>query len=67
MRVGAWDRDWSVPDAWKRGKVVGVDDECGRGLGLVRACSEDWGVSAMVDLGVYHGGKVLWADCGAAE
>jgi anti-sigma regulatory factor (Ser/Thr protein kinase) len=69
LRVGVWDRDWRVPVGFGGGDVrpVDLDAECGRGLQLVRACSEGRGVSVWSDLGVSHGGKLLWVDCGAVE
>ncbi|MFF7391442.1 ATP-binding protein [Streptomyces scabiei] len=68
LRVGVWDRDWRVPAGFKEdARPVDPDAECGRGLQLVCACSEDRGVSVMRDLGVSQGGKLLWVDCGAVE
>ncbi|MFF3913382.1 hypothetical protein ACFYZB_07800 [Streptomyces sp. NPDC001852] len=43
--------------------VVPEDAECGRGLQLVRACADSWGVSVLRELGASRGGKLLWADC----
>jgi anti-sigma regulatory factor (Ser/Thr protein kinase) len=68
LRVGVWDRDWRVPVGFTEdAQPVELDAECGRGLQLVRDCSEDRGVSVLRDLGVSQGGKLLWVDCGAAE
>ncbi|MDX2765981.1 ATP-binding protein [Streptomyces europaeiscabiei] len=65
LRVGVWDRDWRVPVGFKEGaQPVDLDAERGRGLQLVRACSQDRGVSVLRDLGVSQGGKLLWVDCG---
>jgi anti-sigma regulatory factor (Ser/Thr protein kinase) len=64
LRVGVWDRDWRVPAGFAADVPVEEDAEGGRGLRLVRACSEGWGISAMVESGVFLGGKLLWADCG---
>lgn len=69
LRVGVWDRDRRVPPGFEAGcdRVdVPADAERGRGLCLVRACSQDRGVSVLRDLGVSRGGKLLWVDCGAA-
>jgi hypothetical protein len=68
LRVGVWDRDWRVPTGFEGDpRPVAPDAECGRGLQLVRACSEGRGVSVLRDLGAAHGGKLLWVDCGAVE
>lgn len=40
-----------------------TDDEGGRGLPLVRAYADAWGVAPLGERG---GGKVLWAECGRA-
>lgn len=70
LRVGVWDRDCRVPAGFEAAGAavpdVGGDAERGRGLGIVRACSETRGVSVLRDLGVSLGGKLLWVDCGAA-
>ncbi|MFF4526451.1 ATP-binding protein [Streptomyces bluensis] len=59
LMVAVWDADPRVPDAFKEGAPLVVaeqDDEHGRGLHLVRACADAWGVS-----GASEGGKLLWA------
>lgn len=69
LRVGVWDRTGGCRMGFEgKGERVDVhaDSERGRGLCLVRACSEDRGVSVLRDLGVSRGGKLLWVDCGAA-
>ncbi|WP_200308547.1 ATP-binding protein [Streptomyces adelaidensis] len=65
LKVGVWDRDRRLPAGIEKELPVEDDAERGRGLRLVRGCSEGWGVSAMVESGVYLGGKLLWVDCGA--
>ncbi|MEH0634690.1 hypothetical protein QBA35_15220 [Streptomyces bottropensis] len=68
LRVGVGDRDRRVPVGFTEDALpVELDAECGRGLRLVRACSEGRGVSVSRDLGVSQGGKLLWVDRGAAE
>ncbi len=68
FRVAVWDADPRVPAGFRAdGASVGVppadDDECGRGLRLVRACAESLGVSVLRELGASKGGKLLWAEC----
>ncbi|MDX3135552.1 ATP-binding protein [Streptomyces europaeiscabiei] len=68
LRVGVWDRDWRVPVGFEEdARPVDLDAEGGRGLRLVRACSQDRGVSVLRDLGVSQGGKLMWVDCGAVR
>nr|WP_237547437.1 ATP-binding protein [Streptomyces sp. SID5476] len=68
LRVGVGDRDRRVPVGFTEdARPVELDAEGGRGLRLVRACSEDRGVSVLRNLGVSQGGKLLWVDRGAAE
>ncbi|GAA3827694.1 ATP-binding protein [Streptomyces phyllanthi] len=65
LMVAVWDSDPRVPDGFKEGAPVVVpeqDAEHGRGLHLVRACADAWGVS-----GASNGGKLLWAECGEAR
>ncbi|MFF6786717.1 ATP-binding protein [Streptomyces sp. NPDC012510] len=66
LRVGVWDQDRRVPAGFGGDVPVAEDAEGGRGLRLVRACSEGRGISAMVESGVRLGGKLLWVDCGAS-
>jgi anti-sigma regulatory factor (Ser/Thr protein kinase) len=67
LRVAVWDADSRLPLGFVVGgapvSVPAEDAEGGRGLGLVRACADAWGAYA---LGEGHGGKLLWAECGAA-
>ncbi|MFE7838211.1 ATP-binding protein [Streptomyces sp. NPDC057474] len=67
LRVGVWDRDWLVPVGFNEDVPAEPEAERGRGLHLVRACSQGRGVSVLRDLGVSQGGKLLWVDCGAVE
>ncbi|WP_327696816.1 ATP-binding protein [Streptomyces sp. NBC_00459] len=68
LRVAVWDTDPRVPPGFREeGAPVGVppeDAEGGRGLHLVRACADSWGVSVLRELGASKGGKMLWAECG---
>lgn len=65
IRVGVWDTEPRVPPGFcpaDGALVVVPPDEAaenGRGLHLVRACADRWGVA---ELG-RSGGKVLWAEC----
>jgi anti-sigma regulatory factor (Ser/Thr protein kinase) len=65
LRVAVWDTDPRVPPGFdgRSGTVPPDDSEGGRGLNLVRACAETWGVSVLRELGVSPGGKLLWAEC----
>ncbi|MFC8099014.1 ATP-binding protein [Streptomyces sp. NPDC057363] len=67
LRVGVWDNDWRVPPGFGEGEQLGAvppeDAEGGRGLHLVRACSDSVGVSVLRELGASKGGKLLWAEC----
>ncbi|MGW2746738.1 ATP-binding protein [Streptomyces sp. NPDC001450] len=76
LRIAVWDTDPRVPPGFTKDKdedkgkgettsvAVAPDDaETGRGLQLVRACADSWGVSVLRELGASKGGKLLWADC----
>ncbi|WP_316774425.1 ATP-binding protein [Streptomyces sasae] len=65
LRVGVWDTDPRVPPGFAAGVAapVGGDAESGRGLHLVQACADAWGVSVLRELGASKGGKLLWAEC----
>ncbi|MQY38260.1 hypothetical protein SRB17_62700 [Streptomyces sp. RB17] len=66
LTVGVWDGDPHVPPGFTGDAapvVVQEDAESGRGLQLVRACADSWGVSVLRELGASRGGKLLWADC----
>ncbi len=64
--MAVWDTDPRVPAGFGGdGEPVGVaPEDCvgGRGLQLVRACAEAWGVSVLRELGASKGGKVLWVE-----
>ena len=61
LRIGAWDAS-PVPPPYDL--VVAPDAEAGRGLGLVRACADDWGWHPLRQGG--DTGKYVWCDLGAA-
>ncbi|MFF4574231.1 ATP-binding protein [Streptomyces sp. NPDC001410] len=70
LRIAVWDTDPRVPPGFTedKGEVADVavapdDAETGRGLHLVRACADSWGVSVLRQLGASKGGKLLWAEC----
>ncbi|MFJ6832860.1 ATP-binding protein [Streptomyces sp. NPDC091209] len=66
LRVAVWDSDPTVPAGFREGAPVGPpsrEAEHGRGLHLVRACADAWGVSVLRELGASRGGKLLWAEC----
>ncbi|MDX3455689.1 ATP-binding protein [Streptomyces sp. ME02-8801-2C] len=68
LRVAVWDTDPCIPPGFReKGALAAVppdDAEGGRGLHLVRACADSWGVSVLRELGAATGGKLLWAECG---
>ncbi|WP_406476610.1 ATP-binding protein [Streptomyces sp. NBC_01615] len=67
LRVAVWDTDPRVPPGFKEGAPGDVPEkeaEHGRGLPLVRACADAWGVAVLRELGASKGGKLLWAECG---
>ncbi|AVH57933.1 MULTISPECIES: ATP-binding protein [Streptomyces] len=69
LRVAVWDTDPRVPPGFREGTpdpVPPQDAERGRGLHLVRACADAWGVSVLRELGASKGGKLLWAECAHA-
>lgn len=69
LRVAVWDTDPRVPPGFAVAEgpalvaVPAEDAEGGRGLHLVRACADAWGVSVLRELGASKGGKLLWAEC----
>jgi anti-sigma regulatory factor (Ser/Thr protein kinase) len=63
LQIGAWDADPEPPEP--PGEVLGpADAEGGRGLHLVRACSDAWGWQPLFRLG--NRGKYVWCDLAAA-
>jgi len=67
LRVAVWDPDPIVPSGFRQDAFAGPpprdDAEHGRGLHLVRACADAWGVSVPRGPGAPRGGKLLWAEC----
>ncbi|MFE1292912.1 ATP-binding protein [Streptomyces sp. NPDC058751] len=70
LRVAVWDSDPAVPAGFREDRIEGRpsyedehEREHGRGLHLVRACADAWGVSVLRELGASRGGKLLWAEC----
>ncbi|MGW6062673.1 ATP-binding protein [Streptomyces sp. NPDC055189] len=61
LRIGVWDGDPSPPEASAR---VSVYAEEGRGLGLVRDCSDGWGWYPLGGSG--GSGKCVWCELTAA-
>ncbi|MFK0158286.1 ATP-binding protein [Streptomyces sp. NPDC090493] len=66
LRVGAWDADPEPPVLPGESKVPTEGDEAdgGRGLPLVRACSDLWGWQPLSRFG--NRGKYVWCDLVAA-
>jgi anti-sigma regulatory factor (Ser/Thr protein kinase) len=63
LRIGAWDTDSEPPDPpCPTGAVADLED--GRGLALVRACSDLWGWEPLSGHG--GGGKYVWCDLATA-
>ncbi|WP_416530092.1 ATP-binding protein [Streptomyces coelicoflavus] len=64
LRIGAWDADPEPPGAPARLADV-ADDESGRGLALVKACSDLWGWQPLSRFG--NRGKYVWCEVGAGQ
>ncbi|MFD5279755.1 ATP-binding protein [Streptomyces rubrogriseus] len=64
LRIGAWDADPGPPDVPARLANV-TDSESGRGLALVRACSDLWGWQPLSRFG--NRGKYVWCELGAPQ
>ncbi|MEV7395218.1 MULTISPECIES: ATP-binding protein [unclassified Streptomyces] len=63
LRIGAWDADPEPPEPpVPLGKVAGAEE--GRGLALVRACSDLWGWQPLSRYG--NRGKYVWCELAAA-
>ncbi|MEV6834320.1 ATP-binding protein [Streptomyces sp. NPDC051133] len=63
--IGAWDTDPAPPDPPRPlEQVAELEWEDGRGLGLVRACSEYWGWQPAARFG--DRGKYVWCELAAA-
>ncbi|MBT2410163.1 ATP-binding protein [Streptomyces sp. ISL-12] len=63
LRIGAWDADPTPPPAAM--DVPGADEEDGRGLALVRACSDLWGWQPLSRFG--NRGKYVWCQLGQPQ
>ncbi|WP_181802224.1 ATP-binding protein [Streptomyces shenzhenensis] len=66
LRVGAWDADPEPPVFPSEAKVTadGDEEDGGRGLTLVRACSDLWGWQPLSRFG--NRGKYVWCELAAA-
>ncbi|MFI0088874.1 ATP-binding protein [Streptomyces bobili] len=69
LRIGAWDADPEPPRFPGESADSGEDEdegegEDGRGLGLVRACSELWGWQPLARFG--NRGKFVWCELATA-
>ncbi|MCT7352194.1 ATP-binding protein [Streptomyces sp. 15-116A] len=65
LRIGAWDTDPAPPEppgCFERAVELGLEE--GRGLALVRACSDVWGWQPLAREG--NRGKYVWCELGAA-
>ena len=63
LRIGAWDADPEPPEPPKELEGLGEAEE-GRGLALVRVCSDLWGWRPLTRHG--NRGKYVWCDLVAA-
>ncbi|MEU9185242.1 ATP-binding protein [Streptomyces sp. NPDC048484] len=62
LQIGAWDADPEPPEP--PGELESLTDaEGGRGLALVRACSDAWGWQPLFRFG--NRGKYVWCDLAA--
>ncbi|MDQ1036798.1 anti-sigma regulatory factor (Ser/Thr protein kinase) [Streptomyces sp. V3I8] len=64
LRIGAWDADPEPPGPPRALAPAGDLREEGRGLTLVRACSDEWGWQPVVRNG--DRGKYVWCELTAA-
>ncbi|MEH0419128.1 ATP-binding protein [Streptomyces sp. B21-083] len=63
LRIGAWDADPRPPEPPRElGQLVESED--GRGLGMVRACSDLWGWQPLSRFG--NRGKFVWCELTSA-
>ncbi|KAA0930558.1 ATP-binding protein [Streptomyces apricus] len=62
LQIGAWDADPEPPEP-PGAPADPADAEGGRGLHLVRACSDAWGWQPLFRLG--NRGKYVWCDLAA--
>ncbi|NEA62225.1 ATP-binding protein [Streptomyces sp. SID12488] len=63
LRIGAWDADPRPPEPPQELSQL-TDSEDGRGLGMVRACSDLWGWQPLSRFG--NRGKFVWCELRAA-
>jgi anti-sigma regulatory factor (Ser/Thr protein kinase) len=63
LQIGAWDADPEPPEPPSRLEELG-DAESGRGMALVRACSDLWHWQPLSRMG--HRGKLVWCELNAA-
>jgi anti-sigma regulatory factor (Ser/Thr protein kinase) len=65
LRIGAWDADPEPPEPpGELGQLAGLELEEGRGLALVRACSDLWGWQPLTRHGKL--GKYVWCELTSA-
>ncbi|MFI5795107.1 ATP-binding protein [Streptomyces sp. NPDC051677] len=63
LQIGAWDADPEPPEPPSRLEELG-EAESGRGMALVRACSDLWHWQPLSRFG--HRGKLVWCELHAA-
>ncbi|MFI7296779.1 ATP-binding protein [Streptomyces sp. NPDC050121] len=63
LQIGAWDADPEPPEPPSGLEELG-DAESGRGMALVRDCSDDWHWQPLSRMG--HRGKLVWCELNAA-
>lgn len=63
LRLGAWDADPEPPEFPGAAQERTADDEGGRGLHLVRSCSDLWGWQPLSRFG--NRGKFVWCELAA--
>jgi anti-sigma regulatory factor (Ser/Thr protein kinase) len=64
LQIGAWDADPEPPEPPSRLEELGDDAESGRGMALVRACSDVWHWQPLSRMG--HRGKLVWCELAVA-
>ncbi|MFJ9020739.1 ATP-binding protein [Streptomyces sp. NPDC102259] len=63
LQIGAWDADPEPPEPPRRLEDL-TEAENGRGMALVRACSDLWHWQPLSRMG--HRGKLVWCELNAA-
>ncbi|WP_432094221.1 ATP-binding protein [Streptomyces sp. bgisy100] len=58
LRISVWDTNPALPSPIP----ADLESEGGRGLLLVRLCSDNWGRYALTERQVGSGGKVVWCE-----